>query len=124
MSLILLLRGAVTSPGVVDSGTASVESATLILGIPVAVSDIIRGADNSSLQVPVPAAEVLPKLTLEVSFDAQSGPIYREAVVTAPAKVYYRLNELSGPAIDRMGNVNLSVVGSVTRGVTTMVPGE
>ena len=123
MTIVLLLRGAVTTPRVVDSGT-SIESASLLLASPKVGTDTGTGTDSASVTTPVSGTEVLPKISLQVSFDAPGGPIYRESVTTAPATVYYRLNEASGPVIDTMGNVNLAVVGGVTRSQTTMVSGE
>lgn len=123
MTVVLLFKGLASAPGVTDSGTGT-DNASLLLGVPITVTDKGTGVDSSSLVVPAPGTEVLPRLTLQVSFDAPAGPHYNESVVTAPATVYYRLNEASGPVVDSVGNTNLTAVGGVTRNQTTMVSGD
>jgi Concanavalin A-like lectin/glucanases superfamily len=123
MTIVLLFGRNVTTPGVSDTGVGT-DSASLLLALPKSGTDSGHGVDNASVVVPGVALEILPKITLQVSFDAPAGPIYREAVTTAPATVYYRLNEASGPVVDTMSNVNLTAVGGVTRNQTTLVSGE
>lgn len=126
MTIVLLFKGDATKPFVLDLATGTDSAVILNTQQFKSTSDQAIGNDVSSLVVPAPPAgtEILPKLTLQISHDAPAGPIYKEAVTTAPAEVYYRLNETSGPAIDSAGNTNLTVVGGVTRNQATMVSGE
>src|SRR5262245_51421555 len=102
MSLLILYKGAVSAPFVSDSGSGT-DTASAITGNFKVVSDQGISSDASSVVVPAPGVEILPQIALQLSFDAPAGPVYRESVTLAPAKVYYRLQEASGPVVDTMG---------------------
>jgi hypothetical protein len=82
------------------------------------------GTDTASVSSNVAVSVTMPELALEVSFDADSGPTYTESIVIDRAIVYYRLDEPSGPVVDRMGNVNLIAVGGVTRSQASLLSGD
>lgn len=109
-----------------DSGVGT-DSATLSVFSPSNKSggDQGSGADIASVASSVTPTPGMPALALEVSFDADSGPNYKEAVMIAQPQVYYRLGESSGPVIDQEANLNLTASpGGITRSQASLLPGD
>jgi hypothetical protein len=109
-------------------GATGVDTATVSISAPQSKSaaDTGVGADViTSLVSNVVAAPTMPELALEVSFDADSGPNYKESVTIAKPALYYRLGETSGGyAIDQMSTLNLQINGSVTLGQASLLSGD
>lgn len=102
-----------------DSATLSIFNVTSK-----AAGDSGTGTESATVTSAVAPTPVLPALALEVSFDADSGPTYKESVMIAQPHVYYRFGETSGSAVDQMSNLNQNVYPGVTRGQSSLLPGD
>lgn len=102
-----------------DSATLSIFSQTSKVA-----GDNGFGSDIASVTSNVTASITMPELALEVSFDADSGPTYTEAIVIDRPVVYYRLDESSGAVVDRSGNLNLTAIGGITRSQASLITGD
>lgn len=127
MTVLVLLQSppaGSASFALTDTGTGSDSAVALLNDNLQFRPDIAFGSEFANVSVAGAGVGGLPQVFLDVAFDASAGPVYTEAVALALPTVYYRLSEASGPVIDQMGRLNLTVAGGVTRLATSLLSGD